>query len=369
MQIPAYMFYFLKKYLVCFRERRRPKPRHRQARYIFDVASRFRLDEFKTFFRVSRASVQSLHNWIVQVCVQENIAGIIDRTGTGGVPQIPLNQRLLVLLWYFASLDKYSSIAGIAESTACSIIHNLVIFMEEHLLNKVIVWPTAAEMAETARLYQELKQFDGVVGMIDGTHIPIRKPAIRGIDYYNRKDYYSVILQAVVSHDLRFIDVYTGWPGKVHDARVFQNSPLFQSGPGKCGNYHILGDSAYPNISWLLTPFQDNGHLTETQKKYNVAHSGIRSAVERAFGILKGRCTRLKFIDQRKDMRITIATILSACSLHNICIMNNDEFVEVLQEDDPPQHLDLPNIQNFAEDIREAGARKRLAIARGLAGN
>ena len=46
--------------------------------------------------------------------------------------------------------------------------------------------------------YEELNNFPGVVGMIDGSHIPIHMPADRGIDYYNWKDfYYSIVLQAV----------------------------------------------------------------------------------------------------------------------------------------------------------------------------
>ena len=34
-------------------------------------------------------------------------------------------------------------------------------------------------------------------------------------------------LQVVCDNDMKFTDVYCGWPGAVHDARVLRNSPLF----------------------------------------------------------------------------------------------------------------------------------------------
>ena len=97
---------------------------------------------------------------------------------------------------------------------------------------------------------------------------------VHGQAYYNRKDFHSVVLQgnyfiqkfckpeihvayflyifsAVCREDMSFTNVYVGFPGRVHDSRVLSNSPLFENGHEICHPYHLLGDSAYPNISWI----------------------------------------------------------------------------------------------------------------------
>ena len=341
--------------------------RNRQRGYIQQVVANFRVDEFKTFFRVSRVTVQCLQEWIIRVSEEENITGIIDRRNTGGSLQKPLGDRILMMLWYMASLDRYSSMAdrfGMSESTACDAITNLLCFIKDYLMDRLITWPSIDEIREIKDMYMELKNFEGIVGMIDGTHIAIHKPKERGIDYYNRKDYYSVVLQAVVREDMRFTDVYCGWPGKVHDARIFRQSPICEKGQALCQGGHILGDSAYPNLSWLLVPFRDNGNLTQAQRHYNLIHSSIRSTVERAFGLLKGRFTRLQHLDQRRDIEKVVTTVLSACVLHNICILNNDEFEDLLEEPIMPQ--EEPNIINLNANEQEIGATKRLRIAHTL---
>jgi len=50
---------------------------------------------------------------------------------------------------------------------------------------------------------------------------------------------------------------------------------------------YYLGDAAYLLSIHLLTPYKDNGRLTDQQKKYNFKHSYARNIVERAFGVLK----------------------------------------------------------------------------------
>lgn len=65
-----------------------------------------------------------------------------------------------------------------------------------------------------------------VVGAIDGSHIPISRPRNTVDEYCNRKKTFSVLLQAVCDHEGRFTDVYTGWTGRIHDARMLRESGL-----------------------------------------------------------------------------------------------------------------------------------------------
>lgn len=72
-------------------------------------------------------------------------------------------------------------------------------------------------------------------------------------------------LQVVCDNDMKFTDVYCGWPGAVHDARLLRNSPLFHHAEARTddlfpGQTYIIGDAAYPLKTWLLTGFKDNGH-------------------------------------------------------------------------------------------------------------
>lgn len=72
--------------------------------------------------------------------------------------------------------------------------------------------------------------FPQCVGVVDGTHIPIMSPVECPADYYNRKGFHSIIMQGTVNHLGHFIDIYLGWPGGVHDAKVFVNSTLYKRG-------------------------------------------------------------------------------------------------------------------------------------------
>lgn len=65
------------------------------------------------------------------------------------------------------------------------------------------------------------------LGAIDGSHVRIDKPSEDADSYINRKQYFSLHIQGTVNHNLKFFDVFIGYPGSVHDARVFKNSSIY----------------------------------------------------------------------------------------------------------------------------------------------
>lgn len=103
-----------------------------------------------------------------------------------------------------------------------------------------------------------------------------------------------VTLQAICDASKMFLDVFTGIPSKIHDARVL-NYHLFQKKlKGICGDrWHILGDSAYPLKKWLLTPYRDYGQLTPAQRNFNYKFCSTRVKIENAFGLLKSKWRQL----------------------------------------------------------------------------
>ena len=169
-----------------------------------------------------------------------------------------------------------------------------------------------------------------MIGCIDGTYIPLTTPAGElQTSYVNRHDSPSLILQGICDAKYRFINVFTGASGRLHDARVYSLSDISNELPRICGNrYHVLGGGAYPLREWLLTPHRNNGNLTDEQLHYNNTLSKIRVLIENAFAILKARFRQLKYGVQMHKIDKIVRFIICCCVLHNLCIDNND-YIEV----------------------------------------
>lgn len=151
--------------------------------------------------------------------------------------------------------------------------------------------------------------------------------------------------------------------GSVHDARVWRLSEIKQlitQDENKYfdNKYHLVADSAYPLSNYMLTPFRDNGHLNDRQINFNTKHSKTRIVIERAFGMLKGRFRKLKYIYMYNTEMIPLV-ILTSCILHNICIGNEDAPLD----DNAPMEFDPIEMQLDNEIVLMDGAQKREIIS------
>ncbi|CAB3979844.1 Hypothetical predicted protein [Paramuricea clavata] len=200
-----------------------------------------------------------------------------------------------------------TEIVGLGVATVCLIVKEVT---EAIIAN---LWNLSAEqhMPRTKEDFEgkildmeELWQFPFCWAAIDGCHIPIKCPA-GGLEackeYHNFKNFYSVVLMAMVDSNYRFVWASCGFPGNSHDSIIFQSTELWNNitEKGAIPNIGqtvgtttiyplILGDSAFPLQSWLMKPYT-NAVLTNEQKNFNYRLSRARMVTEGAYGQMKGR--------------------------------------------------------------------------------
>ena len=290
----------------------------------------------------------------------------------GGRTAVSAGKKIAMFLKFLGSKATNLDIAqtfDVTESTFIKGRRQVCSAILHHVLPSTIKWPTLHEMQEISNSVDLSGQhrFPNAIGFLDGSHIPIWRPHVVNSDaYYNRKNFFSVVLQGVCMDDMTFSDVSVGCPGRMHDARVLKNSTLWTSGYTKCvqGRYHLLADAAYPLTKWIMTPYRNNGHLTQRQVHYNTALSSKRQVIERAFGILKKRFPKLRLGIDLVDVDEINDVIMAACVLHNTCLRHGDghdfpeeDFNPCLQN---PGNLVIPCNRSLE------GKVKRIAITNNL---
>ncbi|KAF3791346.1 hypothetical protein EJ110_NYTH14638 [Nymphaea thermarum] len=136
---------------------------------------------------------------------------------------------------------------------------------------------------------------------------------------------------------MRFHYVLAGWEGSATNSRVLYSALDSDVDPLviPIGKYY-LGDGGYPNIRGLLTPYQGHRyHLSEfngpgarrvtcADKLFNHRHSSLRTSVERAFGLLKGRFPILT-TQVSYPYHTQVVIVLATCVLNNFIIDHNPQ--------------------------------------------
>jgi hypothetical protein len=190
-----------------------------------------------------------------------------------------------------------------------------------------IVFPIndEAKLADIATNFRALSGgiFKGVVLAVDGVLIKISKPSYNGTQYFSRKGFYGLNVQAGVDSDRRILYLTVKSSGSTHDSTAWKSTKLAAAvAAGKLPvGYYIVGDDAYKSCGeQMLCPYPGR-NLSHEQDVFNFYQSRTRISVECAFGELVGRWGILWRALRHK---VPMATaIIGACArLHNYCIDN-----------------------------------------------
>ncbi|XP_063222478.1 putative nuclease HARBI1 [Bacillus rossius redtenbacheri] len=240
-------------------------------------------------------------------------------------PVSPMNQLLLSLRFYAtgAFMVVCGDLVGIHKSTVSRIIKR-VTYNLAMLGRNVIKMPSNdIERRSVMRSFHSIAGYPGVIGCIDCTHIPIQSPGGNNAELYrNRKQYFSINVQAVCDSNLLLTNVVARWPGFTHDSTIFNQSSIrAQLETGDIPEGVLLGDNGYACNHFLHTPLLQPA--TRAELRYNSSHKATRNTIERTFGVLKRRFPILA-MKLRVKLDTVLQVIVATAVLHNIAIASKE---------------------------------------------
>ncbi|GFO50386.1 protein antagonist of like heterochromatin protein 1 [Plakobranchus ocellatus] len=113
---------------------------------------------------------------------------------------------------------------GIHKSTVSRIVHRVASAIAAKRRD-FVTFPENAALNNVKQDSCKIAGFPGVIGCRDCTHICIIRPSGPAAEIYrNRKEYFSINVQAVCNANLRISSLIARWPRSTHDARIFDNS-------------------------------------------------------------------------------------------------------------------------------------------------
>lgn len=242
-------------------------------------------------------------------------------------------------------------------------------------------WPDADEMDKIKAKNEKIKGLPNCCGAIDTTHIMLCLPSgepnskvwldseknhsmVIQVNWYafsfskwKISLYFGIrfctrlnseldpLFQVIVDPDMRFRDMITGWPGSMNELQILKSSGFYklcEKGArlnGKSVNVsdrseireYIVGDSGYPLLPWLITPYQDTD-ASEHKSGFNKRISATRSVASRALARFKDMWRFFQGEMWRPDKHRLPRMILVCGLLHNIMIdhMEDDEKSEAM---------------------------------------
>lgn len=198
--------------------------------------------------------------------------------------------------------------------------------------------PNEDDWRKIAEGFQHRANFPHCLGAVDRKHIRITKPARSATLYFNYKNFYSIVLLAIVDSNYRFTYIHVGSFGKDSDSTIFKNSSLWNKLQNNSLNipspnfipsinyipipYAFVGDEAFGLSTNVLRPYAGK-YLQDIKRTFNYRLSQARRYVECSFGILSNKW---RIFHRPIDVNAEFAIDIVKCRvLHNF-VRDRDGF-------------------------------------------
>lgn len=284
------------------------------------------------------------------------------------VARTGINDRLLLfscLFFIFRHLATGETLRSLAfqfrthHTWISRILHSTLHAIVKNLTATAMPPPTEDIWKKNANDFEAKWSYPNCIGAIDGKHIRIRCMKNTGSLCYNYKDFYSIVLLAIVDANYKFVAVDVGSYGREGDAGVFMRSnfgkrisngtfsiPPMKNLPGTdiALPHVIVGDEAFGLHRNLMKSYPRRAAMNDGSiLTYNYRHSHARRVSENAFGILSS-IFRIYFTPIHCSIDHINNLVMATCVLYNLMrtesINNNHQF----------QTMDtLPTASNLAE--------------------
>lgn len=192
--------------------------------------------------------------------------------------------------------------------------------------------PTTEDWIKIADDFENRANFPNCIGAIDGKHVRLVKPVHSGSQFFNYKNYCSIVLLGVADANYCFTTVDVGAYGKSADSNIFRESVLYKklcSGSLKIPykrpllNFNLntampfvfVADEAFAMSENVLRPYARKD-LDNKKRIFNYRLSRARRFIECAFGILANKW-RIFHTAIHLEPDFANLIVLAACILHN----------------------------------------------------
>ncbi|KAI8432610.1 hypothetical protein MSG28_013596 [Choristoneura fumiferana] len=156
--------------------------------------------------------------------------------------------------------------------------------------------PTVNDWLNISEGFYNRTNFPNCLGAVDGKHIRLEKPNGAGSEFYNYKQYNSIVLMAVVDSNYTFTMIDVGAYGSGSDSTIFKrtnfakkseadslNIPQSRCLPNDTNGpdmpFVLVGDEAFALSKHVMRPYPRK-NLSVKQRVFNYRLSRARRMVE-----------------------------------------------------------------------------------------